>query len=267
MSPKYSFHYDGPLCDLYDSIPTCARRPDRDFYVRYARAAQGPILELGCGTGRILIPTAEAGCTIVGLDLSRPMLAKCAERLRQQPWKIQRRARIVRGDMTRFALGRTFALVTIPFRGFQHLLTAQEQLACLRCVNRHLRPGGKLILDLLRTSPEATEDPHWQKEVMIGGEVEMPDGRKFRVTSRVAKFHPLEQYNDLDTIFYVTYPGGRKQRVVQTFPFRYIFRFEAEHLLARSGFRVTHVFGSFAKTPLKKNSGSLILVAEKTRGD
>jgi SAM-dependent methyltransferase len=266
MSSNGTFRYDGLFCDLYDCIPCCAKRPDHEFYVSYARAANGPTLELGCGTGRLLIRTAAAGCSVVGLDLSPAMLAKSAEKLQRHPQKTQKRAQLVRGDMTRFQLGRMFGLVTIPYRGFQHLLTVKEQLSCLRCVNRHLRFGGRLILDLLHAAPEETGNPRWHKEVLIAQKVQMPDGRKFRVTSRVAEFHPLGQYNDLETIFYVTHPDGRKQRVVQTFPFRYVFRFEAEHLLARCGFRVARLFGSFSKIPLRKGSRDLIIVAEKIWG-
>jgi SAM-dependent methyltransferase len=262
MTARNAYRYEGQFCDFYDSIPACAERPDHDFYVGYARAAKGPTLELGCGTGRILIPTAAAGCRIVGLDFAPSMLNRCAEKLRQQLPEIQKRVRLVRGDMTRFSLHKKFALVTIPFRGFQHLQTVKEQLACLGCVRRHLRPGGLLVFDLLRTSPQYSEDRKWHKEIAFGGEVALADGRKFRVTSRVGEFHPVEQYNDLDMIFYLTHPGGKKERIVDSFPFRYVFRFEAEHLLARSGFRIARLFGEFSKAPVTEDSVDLIFVAQ-----
>ena len=65
------------VAEYYDFIPGYAGRPDLEFYLDFSRSAGGKILELGCGTGRILIPTAAAGCHIVGLDISEYMLAKC----------------------------------------------------------------------------------------------------------------------------------------------------------------------------------------------
>jgi len=70
---------------LYDSVPLYAERADVPFYVAEAKSARGPVLELGCGTGRILFPIARAGCTIVGLDSSREMLARARQKLAAEP--------------------------------------------------------------------------------------------------------------------------------------------------------------------------------------
>ena len=71
------------VAEYYDFVPAYAGRPDVGFYVAFARNSEGKTLELGCGTGRVLIPTAAAGCEIVGLDASRTMLAKCRQKLRR----------------------------------------------------------------------------------------------------------------------------------------------------------------------------------------
>ena len=96
------------------------------------------VLELGCGTGRVLIPTARAGIEIVGLDASPQMLAVCRSRLQQEPPDVQARVRLLEGDMRRFTVDRTFRLATIPYRPFQHLLTVSDQFACLRSIHQHL---------------------------------------------------------------------------------------------------------------------------------
>ncbi|MCL4524422.1 MAG: methyltransferase domain-containing protein [Acidobacteria bacterium] len=265
MSSSPANRYERLLCEFYDYIPRCVARPDRKFFIGYARAAQGPTLELGCGTGRILIPTAAAGCTVVGLDLSRPMLKKCREKLRRQPKRVRQRARLVLGNMAAFNLDQTFGLVTIPYRGFQHLLTRREQLSCLRCVNRHLFPKGKLILDLFPISPAVMGDPRALQEEEVSPEVKVADGRRIRMTMRASAFHPRQHFNDYETIFYVRHLGGRKQRVVQKLPLRYLFRAEAEQLLRRCGFRMASVFGSFEKEQPKKNSRHMLIIAEKVR--
>ncbi|MFQ6041952.1 MAG: class I SAM-dependent methyltransferase [Candidatus Poribacteria bacterium] len=251
------------IAELYDFIPGYAKRPDLGFYLEFSRSAGGKILELGCGTGRILIPTAVAGCRIVGLDISEYMLARCLAKLQRQPKEVAERARVIQGNMTNFELNETFSLITTPFRTFQHLISVSDQLACLRRANRHLTMGGKLILDLFQTNPRRMFDPVYTKESEDFPEVELPDGRKFRRTHRVVAFHRAEQYNDIEMNYYVTYPDGRTERLVQFFPFRYFFRYEVEHLLARCGFRVAELFGDFDKSPLVDASPEMIFVAEK----
>lgn len=251
------------LAELYDYTPPYLGRGDLAFYLNYSCATEGKILELGCGTGRILIPTAAAGCEIVGIDSSTYMLAKCRDKLRNQPRDVQNRAQIVYGDMTDFDLKETFSLVTLPFRSFQHLISISDQLSCLRCINRHLKTGGKLILDLFQVDPNRIVNPAYAQETEDFPDVELPDGRTFRRSHRVVSFHRAEQYNDVELIFYVTYPTGKTVRLVQEFPFRYFFRYEVEHLFARSGFRVLELFGDFDKSPLSNESPEMIFVAER----
>jgi SAM-dependent methyltransferase len=264
MPSQYGGYEDQPfIAELYDHIPGYAGRPDQDFYLTYARAAGGKILELGCGTGRLLIPMAAAGHQITGLDLSQYMLAKCREKLQHQPREVQARVRIVQNDMTRFDLGETFHLVTVPFRAFQHLISVDEQLACLACIRRHLASGGKLILDLFQVNLRYLTDPASAEERADFAGVELGDGRTLRRTHRLAGTHQTEQYNEVEMIHYITYPNGHTDRLVQAFPFRYFFRYEVEHLLARCGFRAVELFGAFDRSPLRDNSPEMIYVAEK----
>lgn len=123
-----------------------------------------------------------------------------------------------------------------------------------------------MIRDLFQASRALMGDPKYLNEAEVTPEVKVPDGRSFRMTWRVAAFHPLEQYNEFETIFYVTHPGGRRERAVQKLPLCYLFRSEAEHLLARCGFRMAKVYGSFEKTRLKKDSIHMLIVAEKMSG-
>ena len=126
------------IADLYDHVVPYRERPDVPFFIDEAKDSGGPVLELGCGTGRILIPTARAGIEIVGLDLSQPMIEVCRARLREEAADVQSRVQLVEGDMRRFDLSRTFKLITTPFRSFQHLITVEDQRACLASVHRHL---------------------------------------------------------------------------------------------------------------------------------
>src|SRR5262245_24227477 len=138
--------------EFYDYVVPYATRGDVEFFVEEARAANGPVLEIGCGTGRVLIPTARAGVSITGLDLSSSMLEQCRAKLATEPADVRARVELCQGDMTRFELGKKFALATLPFRPFQHLLTVDDQLACLTTIHRHLEPAGRVILDLFNPS-------------------------------------------------------------------------------------------------------------------
>ena len=121
---------------------------DVAFYVAQARAAGSPVLELGCGTGRILFPVAQAGIEIVGLDASRHMLAIAENKLTASPPDVRRCVRLIAGDMREFALAQRFALVVIPYRAFLHNLQPDDQLRTLTCVREHLVAGGRLVFNV-----------------------------------------------------------------------------------------------------------------------
>lgn len=261
---KYGAYSSQPVvAELYDLVPAYTKLTDRDFYLQYCREAHGKILELGCGTGRILVPAAQAGAAFTGLDLSESMLSRCQQKLRQMPREVQDRVTLVRGNMTDFDLGGTFKLVIIPFRPFQHLVSTEDQLACLQCINRHLDPDGKLVFDVFQVDLNRLCDPRFAEEVEDVPEYEIPDGRRLRRTCRIAAFHRAEQYNDTELIYYLTNNDGHTERIVQAFPFRYFFKYEMEHLLARCGFKIIEMFGDFDKSPLADNSPEMIFVAEK----
>ena len=252
------------IADLYDYVVPYRERPDVDFYVQAALTSGGPVLEVGCGTGRVLIPTAQAGLEIVGLDLSEHMLAVCRERLAREPQAVQARVKLVQIDMRTFDLGRTFPLVTIPFRPFQHLLTVDDQLACLAAIHRHLEPGGRMVFDLFNPSIDALARADLGEERGEEPEFTAPDGRRVIRRHRFAARDRFNQINQTELIYHVTHPDGRRERLVHAFPMRYLFRFEAEHLLARAGFTVEHLYGGFDRRAYGSTyPGELIFVARK----
>ena len=266
MSCSNPYTYESFVAEYYDYLPMVAGRPDVEFYLAMARAQGEPILELGCGTGRVLLAMARASLRVVGLDLSEHMLGRCRAKLELEPAEVRQRVRLVPSDMTNFDLGEHFRLITIPFRPFQHLLEVEQQMACLRCAHRHLAPGGKLVLDFFQTDPRRMHDPAFLQESAPQPEVALPDGRKVRLTERAAAFHRAAQCNDVEMFYNIKHPDGRCERLVFAFTVRYFFRFEVEHLLARCGFRVVDLFGSFDHSPLRDDSPDMIFVAEKAAG-
>src|SRR5687768_10167883 len=169
---------------LYDAVPAYEARRDVAFYVQHAGAAGGDVLEIGCGTGRVLLPMARAGATVTGLDGSREMLARCRSKVAAEPAATRARVTLVAGDATDFDLGRSFRLVVAPFRILQQLVTIEEQLGCAISVARHLEPGGRFILDVFNPSFAAmTSDRSEEREETP--ELALPDGRTMRRAVRI----------------------------------------------------------------------------------
>jgi len=121
---------------------------DVDFYRRLATEHGSPILEVGCGTGRVSIPLAEAGFEVVGVDRSASMLRIAEEHRTALAPEVAARLAFVEGDMTTLDLDRQFALIVAPSRVFQFAVTSDAQRATLRALKAHLQPGGRLVLDL-----------------------------------------------------------------------------------------------------------------------
>ncbi|MFB3923682.1 MAG: class I SAM-dependent methyltransferase [Terriglobia bacterium] len=253
------------MAEFYDYVVPYRERQDVKFFVELARGAGGPVLEIGCGTGRVLIPTARAGIEIVGIDSSGSMLGICREKLAQETAEVRSRVKLVEADMRQFDLGREFPLATVPFRPFQHLVSVDDQVTCLATIRRHLIPSGRLVLDLFNPSlPYLVDDRLLLEEFNREPPFTMPDGRKVLRRHHILARDLFKQTQDVELIYRVTYQDGHEERLVSRFTMRYLFRYEAEHLLARSGFKVEAVYGDYDKSPYgSKYPGELIFIARR----
>jgi SAM-dependent methyltransferase len=250
--------------DLYDFVEPYRTRPDVAFFVDQALESGGPVLELGCGTGRVLIPTARAGIPIVGLDRSPEMLAVCRQKVQQEPSQVQSRMSLIEGDIRQFELSQQFALVTIPFRPFQHLVEVEEQLDCLECIHRHLDDEGTLVLDVFNPSLTGLTRENVGQEEQSSPAFVLPDGRSVVRREKIVARDYFKQVISIELIYYVTWPDGRQQRLVHAFPMRYFFRYEVEHLLARCGFAIDAVYADYQRNPYgTTHPGELIFLASK----
>ena len=260
----YSAYDEAFMAETYDHVVPYRTRPDVDFFVTAARESGGPVLELGCGTGRVLIPTARSGVPITGLDASEAMLEACRRRLEDESDEVRERVALFQGRMENFGLEGKFALITTPFRPFQHLLTVEDQIACLRQAHAHLVDGGRLILDLFSPSiPRLAQEPGSAME--NSPEFTMPDGRRILRKDCITRRDLVNQVNDIDLIYEITHTDGAEERRIVKIQMRYLFRFEAEHLLARCGFAVEALYGDYDRSPYGATyPGELIFVAQKT---
>jgi SAM-dependent methyltransferase len=245
---------------LYDHVGAYTQRADVAFYVDEAARAEGKILEIASGTGRVLIPIARAGKEIVGVERSREMLDRCRANAAAETPDVRDRIALHEADMRDFSLGERFALAIIPFRPMQHLTSIDDQLSCLDAVRRHLVPGGRLVFDVFNPDLGRIAAPSTQ-EFEDTPDTPLPDGSRFRRTGRIVAVHRLAQVNDLELIYYVTPPNGTTERRVHAFQMRWYLRFELEHLLARAGFTIETMYGNFDRSPLVDVSPEIIVVA------
>ena len=149
MTDPNAFYAGGIAVQTYDLFITgAATEGDTQFYCECARRFGGDVLELGVGTARVAVALAEAGYNVTGLDLSPAMLEYAKQKAAALPPAIAARLTFVQGDMSAFDLGRTFPLILVPFRAFQHLLEPAAQRRALTCMHRHLAQAGHLVIDL-----------------------------------------------------------------------------------------------------------------------
>ncbi len=232
---------------------------DVPFYVERALEAVGPVLEMGCGTGRILLPTARAGVRIHGLDASADMLAALRQSLAREPADIQRRVSLTQGDMRHADLGQRFALVTAPFRVVQHLLEREDQRAWLRNARRHLAPGGALCFDVFQ--------PDFILMTKLGQptvELERSDPATGRRVRRFAQTVPRYETQRLEVRLQwrtEDASGGEVLLDFVEFTIRWFTRGELENLLELEGFRITDYWGSFQRESFGPGSRQQIIRA------
>lgn len=243
---------------LYDSVPLYRERADVAFYVEEAKSAGGAVLEVGCGTGRILLPIARAGCAITGIDGSPQMLERLRTKLATEWREVQSRVHLAQQDMRDFKLSTPFSLILAPFRVVQHLITIDDQLRFLAAVSQHLAPGGKLVFDVFNPRFDMLV-AHDGTERQDTPETKLPDGRSFTRAYRIARVRWLDQVSESELIYYV---DGK--RYVQAFEMRWYLAAELENLLARAGFRVRQVYGDFARGPLRDGCPDLVVTAERS---
>jgi SAM-dependent methyltransferase len=143
--------YADPL--LYDLFNP---GPDGDIahYRALASACDGPVLELGTGTGRVSIALARAGHTVFGVDRDPLLLSRCRQKLDEEPEEIGARVSLFEMDAAELALDRTFELILLPYHMFHHLLEEEERDECLRRIRAHLAPGGTVVFDLFEPTPD-----------------------------------------------------------------------------------------------------------------
>jgi SAM-dependent methyltransferase len=247
--------YPDVVARFYDTVYAQVRDGvDNDFYLRKMAEAGGPVLEVGVGTGRLLVEALARGIDAYGIDLSPTMIERCRQKL-----PAGAKDRVWVGDAVRLETDRRFALVVAPFRVLSHVESPEDQLRFLEAVHGVLRPGGAFIFDLyvpalkllLEGLPERTDfDGHYAP------------GRRLR---RIVSSEPADlvrQTNHVRMGFVWDEDDGEHQDEWE-FDMRFFFRWEIEHLVARSPFALEAIHGDFAASPLGAESSEFVVVCRR----
>ncbi len=232
---------------------------DIDLYRGYAEIVGSPILELGCGTGRLLVPLAQEGYDVVGVDTSTDMLERARARLdavqvtNAQIWRLDMRQL---GDLP----DEHFRLVFCAVNSFLHLGSREDQLSALRAAGRVLHHRGVLILDVFHPTPSSLQT--MDDRLTLDGTWSVPDG------SRIDRFsyrrvHPAQQLIETTLLYDQTAPDGTMRRTSTSYQTRYVHHFEMLGLLDDAGFALESVYGSYALDPLEDGSDVMIFVAHR----
>jgi SAM-dependent methyltransferase len=253
----YAAIYDGQFGARLDDIP---------FYVEEAKRAEPPVLELACGTGRVLIPVAKAGVPVRGLDSSAAMLEVCRRKVALLPADVQARIELSQADMRDFALEERFGLIYCPFRAFLHLMTTEDQITALGNIRAHLRDDGRFALNFF--NPHVTVltegSGRGRGSARIQQEFAHPQSGNRVITWATLGHDPVTQLIDTYMIHDEVDAEGRLlERTYRPMRLRWIYRYEFEHLLHRCGFDVEALYGDFDRRPFTEMRQELVWIARK----
>lgn len=254
------------LADYADPFLYDVENPDEEpvgsFLLHLAQQADGPLLELGCGTGRYTLYLTRLGFTVTGLDIVPGMLARARQKAADLPvtW--------VEADVRSFQLDEKFAFIFETGAVFEHLLTRPDQEAFLARVREHLAEDGRFLLTALFTKPPYMES---SADEVAWFEYDAGDGRYVKV-SGINRYDPVNQVRHETAYRRWQNANGETVTTVAPLALRSYFPQELENLLHYNGFTVEARYGNWDFSPLTEASPMLIFLctprlhSEKSNG-
>ncbi|MEP7081574.1 MAG: class I SAM-dependent methyltransferase, partial [Chloroflexota bacterium] len=252
---------------LYD-IETGRHTEDIPYWERLIDELRpASVLELGCGTGRLLGPIARRGLAhraefrLVGLDLSAPLLEAARERIGADS-ELRGIVRLVEADMSDFALEDRFDLVIIAFNGLGFVVGPGRQRACLHAVRHHLAPGGRLAIDLIVPRVSYLALSERTSPVRLGEDLHDPAPGVTRLLRYdTERYDPVRQVDDSIYQYELQHADGRVERFSRDLSWQMTFPNELELLMEGAGLRVTDRYGDYERSPFDRRSPLYLWIA------
>jgi len=247
---EYAPFYD------WENARTLGRR-DVAFWQRVVKKARGPVLELGCGTGRIALPLGRAGVTLVGVDRSEPMLARARARVRRS--RMAGRVQLVRGDIRHLPFHTRFAMVMAPYGMLQSLLREKDLVSTLSAVHDVLTPGGRFGVELVADLPAWEE---YRKRVSLKGWRQRPGGAHVTLVETVRQDRARKL-----TIFdqeFIERRGRQQRSRTFSLAFRTLTVPQMARRLEKAGFTIDALLGDYRGGPWDPRADVWVILARKT---
>jgi len=248
--------YD-PIADFYD-LEYQDFRDDLPVYLEWAARTGGPVLDVGCGTGRVAFALAQAGFQVTGIDESAEMLARARRRILSDRL-VASRVRLLDVPAQSFRDEHQYRLAILAINTFGHFLRRRDQSEVLHNLRRHLAPGGILIVDM--TPPDLMALSQGAPSLFLHWEKYDPSKKRTVqkwLTYQVDQVAQIQHY----TINYDSIEAdGLVRRTSVTMPVRYTFRYEAELLLEEAGFSIKNLYGSYQLDSYDTTDERMIFVA------
>lgn len=247
-------NYPQYFAQFYDTIYTKLRDDkDKNYFLKKIKQTSGPVLEIGAGTGRIFISALKQGADIYAVDISQSMINILKSKLAAKYHN-----RLFIQDACTLNMNKKFDLIIAPFRVFSHFIKIADQLKALNAIAKHLNTGGHFIFDVFRPHLGIIAKGIKHK---IDFEGEYMEGKKLK---RIVSVKPdvLNQINHV-TMQFIWQEDNVTKNKDWYFPMRYYFRYELEHLIARSSLNLINILGDYDGNKLNDESADFIMVCKK----
>jgi len=243
--------YDAENADKTDDI---------DFYLELAEETDGSILDVGCGSGRVVLPLARAGHKVAGVDNNKPMLERAQARVRQQPDAYPHLSLEQADVLQPGALaGQTFDLVLLTYNLLMHFHQQTEQLTLLRNMRQLTSPDGLLIIDLPNAGETfATPD---SDELSLERTFIDPQTGHMVMQQAVSTLDRATQTMRVLWVYDEITGDGTVKRTVAPKLFRYFFPYEVQLLLGMSGYTLQQTYGDYDGSPFQDGSPRMLMLA------
>lgn len=234
---------------------------DLDLYRGFAEATGSPVLELGCGSGRVLVPLAESGFTVTGIDRSKVMLGRARDAATLAG--VAGRVTLMQSDMASFQLPtRDYRLAFVALGSFQHLARLSDRRAMLSNLRTHVVPGATVVLDLAQSELRRLSQFAELGQIAHVGTWTEPESGEILTHSLAVRVGPEPATLVLTHWYDAHTQGGPLTRVCVETTMAAIGRAEIELLLEATGWRLRHVYGDHDMGEWDESSSRLIVIAQ-----
>ena len=246
--------YPPVFARFYDLIYAKIRSGvDTGFFLNKMKRAEGPVLEVGVGTGRFFLEALKENVDVYGIDISPAMLEILDKHLDEKHHN-----RINLQDIRNFDLGFPFRLVIAPFRVFMHLIDTSDQIKALNHVYDQLEIGGSFIFDLYIPAPRLLDSGldnfmDFEGEYEPGNFIRRFTTSHSNLITQVNHLSMRFDWNEGEKIFSETWHSEM----------RFFFRYELEYLIKQSKFRSFSIFGDYNENPLTEKSKEFVVFCKR----